>query len=50
VVGGDSVVSPPLEEAILERFADPEWHSLRLFGRGRHPHAFAAGVETHDSL
>lgn len=49
-VGGDSVVGPPLEGAILERLADPEWHSLRLFGRGRHPHAFAAGVETRDSL
>ena len=50
LVGGDSVVSPPLVEAILERFADPEWHSLRLFGRGRHPRAFAAGVETRDAL
>jgi hypothetical protein len=50
LVGGDRVVSAPLEEAILERYEDPEWHTLRLFGRGRHPHAFAAGVESHDSL
>ena len=50
LVDGDAVVSPPLEEAILERLAEPEWHSLRLFGRGRHPHAFAAGVESRDAL
>jgi hypothetical protein len=50
LVRGDWAVSAPLGEATLERGSDPEWHTLRLFGRGRHPGAFAAGVETHDAL
>ena len=50
LVAGDWAASAPLVEAILERHSDPEWHRLRLFGRGRHPGAFAAGVETRDGL
>jgi hypothetical protein len=50
LAGGDWAVSAPLAEGVLERYSDPEWHSLRLFGRGRHPGAFAAGVETPDAL
>jgi hypothetical protein len=47
---GDWAVSVALAEGVLERYPDPEWHSLRLFGRGRHPGAFAAGVETREAL
>ena len=50
LVGGDGALSDPLADAIPERYSEPEWHSLRLFGRGRHPGEFAAGVETHDAL
>jgi hypothetical protein len=50
LVGGDWASTAPLVEAILDRYSDPEWHSLRLFGRGRHAGAFAAGVETRDAL
>jgi hypothetical protein len=32
------------------RSGTPEWHSLRLFGRGRHPGAFTAGAETQAEL
>ena len=46
-VVGDWEVSTPLEP-VLERPHVPEWHSLRLFGRGRHPRTFAAGAETDD--
>jgi len=28
----------------------PEWHSLRLFGRGRHPGTFSDGTPVHDTL
>jgi len=50
LVGGDRVVRIPLADAIPERYSEPEWHNLRLFGRGRHPGEFASGVETHDGL
>ncbi len=50
LVGGDWTVGGPLVEAIPEPFRDPEWHSLRLFGRGRHRGVFAGGVETRDGL
>jgi hypothetical protein len=50
LVGCDWAVSPPLVEAIPKRSDDPEWHTLRLFGSGRHPGAFAAGAEMHDEL
>jgi hypothetical protein len=29
---------------------NPEWHSLRLFGGGRHPGVFLAGAERKSSL
>ncbi len=32
------------------RIRNPEWHSLRLFGHGRHPGAFHAGAETQGEL
>lgn len=50
LVGGDQLVSAPLVEAIPERYLDPEWHTLRLFGCGRHPGTFDAGAETRDQL
>jgi hypothetical protein len=50
LVGCDWAVSPPLVEAIPKRSDDPEWHTLRLFGRGRHPGVFAAGAEMRDEL
>jgi hypothetical protein len=33
-------------DLVPEYAGQPEWHSLRLFGGGRHPKAFDAGVET----
>lgn len=50
LVGGDWELGTPLVEAIPERCDTPEWHSLRLFGRGRRPGVFASGAETHDGL
>jgi hypothetical protein len=50
LVGGDPVVSVPVLEAAAEPVISPEWHSLRLFGRGRHLGAFRAGAETRDEL
>jgi hypothetical protein len=50
LVRGEWTVGAPLVEAIPERFHDPEWHSLRLFGRGRHPSGFDGGIETLDDL
>jgi hypothetical protein len=50
LVGGDPVVSVPAMEASAEPVISPEWHSLRLFGRGRHFGAFLAGAELHDEL
>ena len=41
---GDWEVSTPLE-LVSERPDVPEWHSLRLFGRGRRPGTFADGAE-----
>lgn len=28
----------------------PEWHALRLFGRGRHPRSFESGSESEGDL
>ena len=42
---GDATLSTPPVVLPLRRDA-PEWHTLRLFGRGRHSGAFRAGVET----
>ena len=50
LVGGDWTAGAPVVEALPERFHDPEWHCLRLFGRGRHPSGFSGGVETLDDL
>ena len=50
LVGGDPMVSVPSIEAIAEPVISPEWHSLRLFGRGRRSGAFQAGAELHDEL
>lgn len=50
LVGGDPVVSVPSIEAAPERALSPEWHSLRLFGRGRHLGVFQAGAEVRDEL
>jgi hypothetical protein len=49
LVGGVLALSGPLVDA-PPQWRDPEWHTLRLFGRGRHPGAFAAGAETRDDL
>jgi hypothetical protein len=50
VAGGDWGTSIPAVEPMPERGAHPEWHSLRLFGGGRHRGAFAGGVETGHEL
>ena len=47
---GDWVGSDPQVQAPPKRPDEPEWHHLRLFGRGRQAFRFAAGVETHDEL
>lgn len=47
---GDWVGSASVPPGIPQRSDEPEWHDLRLFGRGRHPRVFAAGVETHEEL
>ena len=50
VAGGDWGINVPSLDPIPERVGHPEWHSLRLFGGGRRPDAFDAGVETrHES-
>jgi hypothetical protein len=46
VAGGDWGVSPASMDLVPERAGQPEWHSLRLFGGGRHRGVFDAGVET----
>jgi hypothetical protein len=50
LTGGDWAAGALLVEAVPERFHDPEWHTLRLFGRGRHPSGFNGGIETLDDL
>jgi hypothetical protein len=45
-VGRDGIASVPLVEVPPKRPDSPPWHSLRLFGRGRHAGAFVAGTET----
>lgn len=50
MVRGDWLGSAPLVQVVPERVDDPEWHTLRLFGRGRHRSGFASGVEVHDEL
>ena len=50
VAGGDWGTSIPAVEPMPEPGAHPEWHSLRLFGGGRHRGAFAGGVETGHEL
>jgi hypothetical protein len=51
LVASDVKVSAPQEEvASPERFRAPEWHSLRLFGRGRHPGTFDLGATLRDKL
>lgn len=44
--GGDSVTSDPLGKLTAPRSETPEWHALRLFGRGRRPDMLAAAGET----
>ena len=43
--GDDTMSAPPVDVLPLLRDA-PEWHTLRLFGRGRRSGVFHAGVET----
>lgn len=50
LVGGDWTVGESSVEAIPQSSDGPEWHRLRLFGRGRHPSGFDAGVEMRDEL
>jgi hypothetical protein len=45
-VRADGISIVPSVETPPERTDNPEWHSLRLFGRGRHAGAFLAGAET----
>jgi hypothetical protein len=41
--------NPPRDPA-PERRAEPQWFEQRLFGGGRHPGAFTAGVEKRADL
>lgn len=50
LVGGEGAPSDPLVEALPKRADDPEWHTLRLFGRGRHPGTFGRGAEQQTGL
>jgi hypothetical protein len=50
LVAGDLTLGTPSLEAVPESCVSPEWHTLRLFGGGRHPGAFAAGAEMRDEL
>jgi hypothetical protein len=36
---------PPCRLVDQKTGSDPEWHALRLFGRGRHPDIFETGAE-----
>jgi hypothetical protein len=45
-VPGERVTSESAVEVVPPRRATPEWHSLRLFGRGRHAGVFVSGTET----
>lgn len=49
-VRGDWTMSAPSVEVLPERVDNPEWHSLRLFGRGRRPGTFGAGAEQQTQL
>jgi hypothetical protein len=42
LVRGERAPGTPSVEVLPERRDNPEWHSLRLFGRGGHPDAFDA--------
>jgi hypothetical protein len=50
LVGGEWAAIPPLAEAIAKGRENPEWHSLRLLGRGRQSGLFDARVETRNEL
>jgi hypothetical protein len=47
---GDWALSVPSLATPPEPVDSPEWHSLRLFGSGRHPRAFDGGAEKQDEL
>ena len=54
VLAGRAVVGVPTAAAfpgypVQQRFASPEWHILRVFGRGRHCD-FNEGTERLDEL
>jgi len=50
-VTGEVQLSAPVNEVVdSPRGRAPEWHSLRLFGRGRHPGTFSDGAPVHDTL
>lgn len=50
LVGGEWGAIPPLAEATPKGRENPEWHSLRLLGRGRRPGLFDAVVETRNEV
>jgi hypothetical protein len=50
LINGDHVASVPTVETLPQCAVSPEWHSLRLFGLGRHMGAFHAGAETRNEL
>ena len=49
-VGAKWLPSAPAAEVLPERGDNPEWHSLRLFGRRRHPDALDSAGETRAEL
>ena len=44
------VSAEQVAEDSARHVAAPEWHTLRLFGQGRHPAFFDAGIERQDEL
>jgi hypothetical protein len=50
LVAGERTMDTPLAEVMSDVCVSPEWHSLRLFGGGRHRGTFASGAEMHDEL
>ena len=50
LVAGEWTLDTPLVEGMAHVCVSPEWHSLRLFGGGRHRGTFASGAELHDEM
>jgi hypothetical protein len=50
LVSDEAKLNAPVKEVVdSQRSGAPEWHSLRLFGRGRRPGTFSGGTPVHDT-